>query len=582
MICGNCKKESDPASRVCPYCGRFMGAESSAFDPPENTDEAYIRRTWTTRNKKKPASANKVRRKRGRRRRPVRKKNTYQKPMVNWVKLGAFALALLLFAVAGAFIWQRVTPSGQLFMARMGRDANAEAYWAVGTEYLDQGYIARAVEAYLTALEKEPERPDLGDKLLLLAEAYEAAGNTGEAEAVYTRVFTELKKEDPVAYRQTISIMQSQERLLEAVSLMQLAYEKTGDDSFFNQRSQLVPLPPEASLPAGRHVYSKTLEFISPQGYDIFYTTGDGLLPETGTLYKEPITLDEGAYSFRAVSVSSELVSDEITIRYTITFPSPMAPKANMASQSYDRPIKVSLRVVDEDKEVDLYYTIDGSRPSLDSPQFTGDPILLPGGRVILRAIAVNRYGKISNELNIEYKINARFNKYFRSDDKFKEFTLLKTTREQFYTRYGKPDSEAQPPDDAVSGIVTQANYPWGEARFVVGEEGDLLYNIETASPEMTGPRGTKVGMTLKDVTDKFRDMGQLPNKRGDRGIYYDMAEGYARYTVGSDDPLTGMLRYMYVGGPDGTSNVLSYTIKDGRVTNISLRFVSRKLSLVE
>ncbi len=583
MICKHCKRESDSPTRVCPTCGEYMGAEPLAAETGDLPYQAETDSSWRDRPQARRRAGMKPRRKRGKRRTRLTRKENYQKKMVNWAKVAVFSLALLVVLAAAGFVWLRLTPAGQLVMARMGREAGADAYWALGTEQLDQGYVSRAVETYLKAEAADPEREDLGEKLLLLAEAYEAAGQMDLAEAVYTRIFSEHEPENPLAYRNAINIMLSQGRVFEAVELMQTAFEETGDEGFFNQRYQLVPLPPTASLPSGRHMYSKTVEFLSSQGYEIYYTTGDGPLPETGTLYTEPITINEGTYNFRAVAVSSLLVSDEMAIRYTITLPTPMAPKANMASKTYDRPIRVSLRIVDEeDKNVELYYTIDGSKPTPDSPHYTGEPILLPGGRVYLRAIAVNRYGKISNEMIVEYKISTGFKKYFRSDDQFGELPLLKTTKDEFFARMGNPESEAVMEDDAVTGIITKALYPWGEARFFLSEEGDLLYHLSTSLISLKGPRGSAVGMLMKDVTDRFRDMGQLPNGRGDRGIYFDLAEGYARYTVASDDPQEGLLEYVYVGSPDGTTTVLNYDIRGGRVTRILLRFVSKRLSVVQ
>ncbi len=588
MKCRHCGVTSDTPSRVCPSCGRYMGAEVlqmpdiGSFDPQVTPASDGVALPRPPRPRPGMADKPKTRHKRGRGRARKTKKSTYQGRMVNWVKVGAFVLGLLVLAAAGGFIWLHVTQPGQLALARMGRKANADAYWSLGTEYLDQGYVARAVETYLMAEEAGPEHPELPKKLLLLAEAYEAGGRMDMAEATYRRIYTELAPSDSVAWRLAINILQDQNRVFEAVALMQEAYEKTKDEEFFTQRALMVPLPPTASLPAGRHVYAKTVEFFSPQGYDIYYTMGDGPLPESGIKYEKPLTLNEGTYTIRAVAVSSELISNETAIRYTITLPSPLAPKANMASKDYERPIRVQLRNMDEDEDVQLYYTIDGTKPSLDSPRYVGEGILLPRGRVTLRAIAYNRYGKRSNEMVVEYKIAGGFKRYFRSEDGFADFTLMQTLQDAFIREYGQPASREDIEDAAAGGPAEKLIYSWGEARFTQGEEGMLLYRVSTSASTMKGPRGTRVGMQMKDVTAEFRDMGQLPNDRGDRGIYYDLAEGFARYTVHSDDPRNGLLRYAYVGASDGTTTLLDYEIAGGLVTNITLTRMAFRMSMVE
>ena len=585
MICRSCQKESDTASHVCPYCGQYMGIESALpdYDNQELVGQVDERR-FGAGTRMAAKTVQKSRRKRQKRRSRLTKSETYQGRMINWVKVAVISLGFVFALLFAGFIWLKATPEGQLVSARMGREANAGAYWTLGTELLDQGYISRAIEAYKTAEQAEPERPDLDEKLLLLAEAYEAANKPDMAEAVYRRIYEELAPEKPQAYRLAINILLEQERLFEAVSLMQTAYIMTKDEGFFNQRSQLVPQPPTASLPAGRHVFAKKLELYSAQDYEIRYTTGDGELPETGILYEGPITVNEGTFTFRAVCISNNLVSDEMTVRYTITLPSPLAPKTNMESKTYERPIRVSLRIVDEeDKDVTLYYTIDGTKPDTNSPRYTGDPILISGGRTFLRAIAVNKYGKRSNEMVVEYKVNQRFKTFFRSgDDHFAQFTLNKTTMEQFVSQFGQPDSQKTIEDDAVAGTVTQALYPWGEARFYQGEEGNLIYYIDTNSSSMKAPRDSVVGMQMSDVTAKYRDMGQVPNDRGDRGIYYDLIEGSARFTVASDDPNTGTLEYIYAGSPDNTTTILQYRIEGGKVQSVLMRYVNRRLSMVQ
>ena len=55
----------------------------------------------------------------------------------------------------------------------------------------------------------------------------------------------------------------------------------------------------------------------------------------------------------------------------------------------------------------------------------------------------------------------------------------------------------------------------------------DLSWNgptLNTTDP-LTGPRGTKVGMTETQITEKFRDMGQKANQTGSRSLYVDNSQ---------------------------------------------------------
>ncbi|NLC31879.1 MAG: hypothetical protein GX781_01090 [Clostridiales bacterium] len=515
-----------------------------------------------------------------------RRRQNYKAPMINWAMIALILLIFSFVMALGSYIYLEVTPGGQLILARMGRDANADAYWSLGTEYLDQGYIARSISTYEQALSLEPQHPQLIDRLMMLAEAYEAASMQDDAEDIYVRIYSSLAPDSPLGYRNVIRLMLQQERLNEAVELMKIAAEKTGDDSFVKQRASLVPLAPTATVSAGRYLISQTVKFVSPQGYDIYYTTGNGPLPEQGILYDGPIMLGEGSHSFRAVCISTALMSDEMSVKYIVTLPSPPAPKANLSPSAYDGVRSVRLRDMEDDKKDlkkinTLYYTIDGTPPSIDSPRYVGEPIKLAGGRTNLRAVAVNGYGKVSNELNNIYTINkVPFKRYFNGEDEFSKFTLMKTTYEDFIKLYGQPISVEEIVDDAVSGSTTAAEFAFGYARFVQTDIGRLIYFIKTSDPGMSGPRGSKVGMDMTEVTALFRDMGQLPNDRGDRGIYYDIENGRAAYKVASDDPSSGELTYLATLFKEiAYTRNLVYDIIGGKVNSMTLSHIDKKVS---
>jgi tetratricopeptide (TPR) repeat protein len=591
VICSNCRRESNTASRVCPYCGQYMAQEALPLIKgdavPVYDDSDY----WAP--ERRPGVKKKARQQPRRRKRRIRRSKKGQvrvrRHMVNWAMVGLFALIAVILLAIGSYIYLMVTPNGQLIMARMGREASADAYWQLGTELLDQGYVARSITTYEHALSLEPEREDLVDKLMLLAEAYEAAGQPQRAEQVYTRIYTTLQPDKPLGYRHVIRLMLQQERLNEATALMIKAFEATGDDSFMSQRSTLVPLPPTATVPGGRQLIKQDVSFVSPQGYDIYYTTGDAPLPEQGTLYTGPITLGEGTHSFRAVCVSSALISDEMSVKYIVTLPQPPAPNCNLAPGEYKGARSVRLRDMETDKkdkmkENTLYFTIDGTQPTTDSPRYVGEPIRLPAGRkVVLRAIAVNGYGKVSNEFRREFTINnGPIIKYFNGKDDFAGIPLMKTVSDKFYEIHGQPQLVTEITDDAVAGVSISARYQWGEARFVMLDIGNTLYHIDTTDPTMKGPRGAKVGMDMADVTALFRDMGQPPNDRGDRGIYYDIKDGYANYTASADDPTTGTLRYVAsVFDETASTRLLTFEVKAGKVERIIMRYVDRKISIV-
>ncbi len=511
---------------------------------------------------------------------------------VNTAMMLAVLICVLMVSAVGLFIVGIRTTPGHLFLMNavqgdeekeaqvvvmIGEEAAAKSLWKIGTDLIDQGYIDRSIETYQRAYELYPDIEGLYDYLLLLAEAYEAAGRTADAEGVYHLLYTEVDKTNPLSYRYAISIMMDQERLFEATDLMKLAYENTGEMSFKSQRDQLVPHSPSASLQAGQHTLAQVTELKSDQDYDIYYLINDDVseLPEGGILYTEPIQLPEGVYNIRAVCVSSALISDEITVKYTINMPSASAPKARLAPGEYDRQQRVYLYALDKDgkqstleKEgLTVYYTIDGTMPNSDSPVYTDEGILLPGGRVKLRAVSVNQYGKVSNELVMDYRINVPYKKFFRDeDDQFKGFSVGTTTYEQFKKLYGGGQEEEIDDANVIAGKGIKVTYEWGEARFV--KESGVLYHLSTNYAAMIGPRNTQIGMSLNEVISLYRDMGQVANAKGNRSLYYDEYTGTGKYWKESDT--FARVEYAYLR-EDGGTTTLTYRFKGGQVTSISM-----------
>ena len=508
--------------------------------------------------------------------------------MINWAMIATVLLVLALFGAAGGYVYLKTTDAGQLILARLGREANAEALWALGTEYLDQGYIDRAITSYETAFAQEPEREDIYNKLLLLGEAYEAGGYYKKAEDLYISLYTDHDPANPAAYRLLANLLNTQGRTMELADFLKLAYDKTGDASFSRQRAEMIPTTPTISLDAGKHQldqskdeHFKTVELMSSEGYDIYYVLrsdensppkiDDLMLPEEGIKYTQPILLGKGFHALRAVALSSDLVSDEMSVNYTITSPVPLAPRLSLAPGTYETKQRVWIRYLGDDADtVTIYYTIDGQSPKRDSsPIYTGDPITLPGGRVHVKAIAINSYDMISNEMDVELKINIPFKHYFNSSDSYGNFTLLTTSRDAFVRSYGTPVTEEEIVDP-IAPRCLELTYPWGYARFMASASGYVIYAFETTSSSYTGPRSTKIGMSEQDITDKFRDMGQAPNQNGDRSIYWDEAAGSAKIYKVDDE--NSRIEYIY-NTDDNASVVLTYYLKNNSVVRVSVRY---------
>ncbi len=599
MICPQCGNVLNDSATVCPECGMSLkdtvsitgaagirqgrtgrsarrseravsySAYASAQQENAGIDDSHLIRPAENVLDTPPRASRRV------------KGHKVRRFMVNWALVWTVILVLVLLGAAGGFLYLKTSDAGQLILARMGYDANAEALWALGTEYLDQGYIERAILSYESAYEMDPDREDIYSKLLMLGEAYLAGGYLSKAEELYTLMYTEIDPATVTAYRLKASILSSQGRNMELAAFLKEAYTATGDAGFSRQREELVPSSPKAALAAGKYQLDQTTNeqfkkvvLVSDEDYDIFYILDgaeNAVLPEDGTLYTGPIELGEGYHTIRAVAISSELVSDEMVTNYTVSAPIPASPRLSLAPGEYQTRQRVWLRYTGTD-EVTIYYTIDGQSPTSNSPIYTGDPILLPGGRVHVKAVAVNSYNKVSNEMDVLLKINIDFKRYFNASDTCGGFVMLSTTRDQFVRKYGEPAGESEISDPIALRCI-QLDYSWGYARFMSSSAGYVIYDMKTDSSAFSGPRSTKCGMSAASVTEKFRDMGQANDQNGDRSIYWDEAEGYAKYYKLTES--TSRIDYVYYT-EDGGSVILSYYLTGDTVGGIGIRYTNK------
>ncbi len=491
-----------------------------------------------------------------------------RKRSVNWMLVSVIMSVIVLIAAGGLWYFNAQSATGQRSTARRNtlsvtegmftlaastdqmaqperealleewRKINPQAYWLTGQEYLDAGDVAMAINCFRIGDVVDPENYD---GLMLLGNTYELDAQDDKAEAVYLQLIDEVSPSRTEAYTALIRMYQSQSRRPEAADMMLKAYQNTDRESYRLEREDYIPETPQISLRAGRYEISKlegNVYLTSPQNYDIYYTTDDKAeLPKDGILLEEgSFAPTEGTVSLRAVCVSGDLVSDPLSVTYTFYYPSPPAPKCNLAPNTYKSLREVSLRPGVLSNEKDLtkkeiaeieshyvyHYTIDGSTPSENSPIYDGTPIKLPSGRVTLKAVCVNQYGKMSSILEVIYKFDVNpwpLEKY-QETDAFAGFLLNSTLMADFKQAFGNPKEELSANYLGLAAEAKHLTYDWGYAVFLLENGAWKLVRIEMNRALGATPRGVGFGSTEAEVTAVYKDCGQLPNVDGSRGLY--------------------------------------------------------------
>jgi tetratricopeptide (TPR) repeat protein len=536
---------------------------------------------------------------------------------VNWMLIGVICLSIALLSGIGYLVYLNTSDAGQRTIARKRvlatneamlevaasteteqetartealktlDDAPAQAYWVVGQEYMDEGDMEDSITAFRIADILDPENYD---GLLLLGTAYELNSMDTAAEAVYQSLIQTVNPARAEAYTALITLYLDTSRDPEAADMMLLAYQKTDKDSFRQQRKDFIPNTPQVDVDhlAGRYELEQKITVTSPQGYDIYYTLDSAaVLPKGGQLVKDnTVVIPEGTYVLRAVCVADDLVSDEMSISYTVYYPSPPAPKCNLAPNTYSSLHTVSLRagastqtkeqrskktkeqLAKEDQQT-FYYTIDGSTPDPKlSPIFDGTPIQLPSGSVTLKAVAVNGYGKQSSTLEVTYmfKVKPYPLDIYSDADLFEGFKLNATSVEEFTAQFGQPTSAVTTQYLALENEAQHLEYPWGYAVFILSDNEWQMVRIEMSEKITTSPRGVGLGDSETIIVSAFKDVGMLSNQNSGRNLYYkDLNSG----VVLQNDDGTRTVQYS-CKTTEGNVWILQYLLSNNRCVKIT------------
>lgn len=502
---------------------------------------------------------------------------------VNWIKIGIAVFAVVVLAVAGTWFFLTRTEAGQKIMARLGREATSSALWAVGEEQMNDGDIEGAITIFEKAKAQDQEEGVVDvDGLLMLGSAYEAAGRTDEAADLYEQIYTDTPSRTE-AYVNHIRILRNRKNpgdLAKAGELMKTAYENTGESSFMTQRRDMVPSPPEVDLTAGYYESKKRIEIRSTQGYDVYYTFDENaVLPYGGHKYTERVLLDEGIHNLRAVAVDGELVSDELRGTYKIIMPSPQTPQCNLAPGAYKTRQRVRLKPGKDnlnDDDIVIYYTVDGSNPDADCPIYTGEPVQLPSGHVVtIKAVAVNKYNKVSNMLEVKYKIEAKPYPLtaWELTETVAGLELNRTTMIDFQSAYGEGTLTEMEPSGDFETECRKYVYPWGYAVMTLNKKNWVLVELYFTDAEtFKAPRGTGVGDPEDFVVGKFKDLGQLPSASGNRGLYYLENSG-SDGKIWIQEDQTKIIRYR-IRNESHWYQLEYYVNTNGKVSAVDYRYI--------
>ena len=179
------------------------------------------------------------------------------------------------------------------------------------------------------------------------------------------------------------------------------------DANVVSQFQNYMANPPEFSEVEGTYDEVVSLKLSSNSNGVIYYTI-DGSVPTYDSpIYTDPITLDLGIYRVSAFFVNEYGIESEmISKTYTIDIRIPNPPNVLLESGDFDSPEMIT---VDVQQYCTVYYTIDGTMPTMESTEYTG-PIPMPIGTSHFIFVAYSQEGLPGEVTECDYNLELNTN----------------------------------------------------------------------------------------------------------------------------------------------------------------------------
>ena len=254
-------------------------------------------------------------------------------------------------------------------------------------------------DAAYDAVQKAIDLDDTSaDAWLLKADILYAQKEYDKAESVLKKLIS-LYPENTTAYSTLIRIYETNQKQDKIADLFASCTDLTIRDKF----SAYICNAPTADPESGSYSDYVNVTLTADEDAKIYYTT-DGTLPsrENGSLYSEPIALEEGSTTLKAVAINAKnITSDLVTLSYSVLYPVPDTPKIAPSSGKFTAGMDTTIQVIVPDG-CTAYYAFDKKPTEKTGKKYTG-PVEMPDGEHTFYAVLINAYGKSSYAASAVY-----------------------------------------------------------------------------------------------------------------------------------------------------------------------------------
>ena len=310
------------------------------------------------------------------------KKITRRKKMRRYI-VGAVCLIVVSAALVSFLIYKDIQK----------KHANSYDYqYEQAEEYFSVKDYENALLYYQNALELRPSDNDAQNAIV---EIYLITEKKDSAIKLLHEMIVE-EPQDKASYEKLISLYAEDEKYDKIRELC----EDVKDADILELFTDYLVEQPTFSRISGTYVNPTKITISCAKGYDIYYTLDDEDPSETGMLYREPISLEEGTTVITAVTRNRQgIYSEAVKATYTVRYEAPDMPKVTPTGGVYVEPQMITIQVP---SDCVAYYTWDGSNPTTSSPVYSG-PLEMPMGNQVLSVMLVNSVGLKSSIYRVNY-----------------------------------------------------------------------------------------------------------------------------------------------------------------------------------
>ena len=379
MKCPNCGLEIPEGQMFCDNCGTEINIVPDFEPEVENEIDATLSGVADELNKDDQASGKGDRRKGN---------SGFFGEKADKIRLIAnIALVFVLIVIGvGALLFYK--NNSNMRNVRLAQDAR------------NAGNLNQAIE-YLKEANKE--NPTNSDIIFRLSDYYLENGDVEEA-INSLKMITEsgLFPEDKVrtAYESMLSVYK-QSGDSEGIIKM---FAEEDNEILSSMRIRYVPNMPTMNPISGTYEsVNVNLSLLDGSGNKIYYTVNDGQPDETSILYQSDIILtEEGVYNVKAVAINEFGISSVVSENeYVIERGAPLPPEIMEPSGDY---FQNTMIVAVAEAGVSIFYTTDGSEPTMESKQYIS-PITMPVGTSHFNFIAFDNEGNASEIVERDYHL---------------------------------------------------------------------------------------------------------------------------------------------------------------------------------